>query len=189
MRVWWGGVAVAVLFACSSQVIAPADDDGGGTGAGEPACVTPADCPREVCHAASCVTGSCEQSMLPTGTDCAVGQVTGTCNNGECLTIGCDADSQCNDANSCTLDFCVQAMCVYDDVIGPAPEGQVDGDCRLLACDAGALLTQNDVNDVPDDMNPCTVDACDAGTPTHQPEPDGTPCGTTGQLCVSGVCQ
>ena len=45
---------------------------------------------------------------------------------------------------------------------------QTVGDCKQVVCDGnGGTTTRDDDSDVPDDSNPCTLDGCDAGSPTH----------------------
>ena len=110
----------------------------------------------------------------------------GACDSGG----ACEREVDCNDGNWCTFDFCVANMCsIMPATNGPVGQGQVEGDCQTLACMDGELGSVVDDNDVPDDSNPCTMDACSAGTPAHDPAPDGTACGPNGAVCVAGQCQ
>ncbi|MFT3770388.1 MAG: hypothetical protein QM820_33590 [Minicystis sp.] len=66
---------------------------------------------------------------------------------------------------------------------------QAAGDCKVTVCDgAGSTASANDDTDVPDDGNPCTIDACAGGTPSNTPAAAGTLCGA-GQICDgNGAC-
>ncbi len=60
---------------------------------------------------------------------------------------------------------------------------QTPGDCLANTCDGnGAIVAINDDLDINNDSNPCTTDACNAGTPTHAPVMAGFVCGA-GQAC------
>jgi plastocyanin len=60
---------------------------------------------------------------------------------------------------------------------GEPIDAQTAGDCRQIVCDGeGDTRRAADADDAEDDDNPCTVDACDGTTSTHEPEPEGTAC-------------
>jgi hypothetical protein len=62
------------------------------------------------------------------------------------------------------------------------------GDCQQAVCDGqGGITTVADDTDVPADGNPCTIDACANGVPTHTNVPAGTDCGAGGQLTCDGA--
>jgi hypothetical protein len=64
----------------------------------------------------------------------------------------------------------------------------VPGDCKRKVCDGqGGTQDQNDDSDVKDDSNPCTVDGCSNGTPTHVSQM-GMMCGTNGVCNANGDC-
>ena len=66
---------------------------------------------------------------------------------------------------------------------------QAVGDCKKLVCDGkGGTSSVVDDGDVPDDANPCTLDACDAGVPSHASAQAGTACGQGLQCDGSGAC-
>ena len=58
-----------------------------------------------------------------------------------------------------------------------------------MVCDgAGSTQQAADANDIEDDANPCTIDWCNAGTPTHDAVAVGTRCNTTGYCDAQKRC-
>jgi hypothetical protein len=94
--------------------------------------------------------------------------------------------------NECAKRTCTQGVCgVEYEKMGVVPSTQTAGDCQKLVCDGkGAVKSQADDSDLPDDGNPCRLDTCTGGVPTHDPAPSTTSCGTTGQFKCDGkgVC-
>jgi len=93
--------------------------------------------------------------------------------------------------NVCLTPTCIDYACGTM----PAPQGwaiptQTVGDCKRVVCDgAGSTQSVNEDSaaDAPSDGNPCTVDGCSGGVPTHTPITLGTPC--SGGFCNSaGQC-
>jgi hypothetical protein len=102
----------------------------------------------------------------------------------------CDAPGDCPTGAECEERTCVDGLCG----LSPLPLGSplpdpTTGDCQRSQCDGdGSAAFVPDDTDLPDDANPCTVDACDAGTPTHLPEPSSTPCGVDLLCDGAGTC-
>jgi hypothetical protein len=72
---------------------------------------------------------------------------------------------------------------------GTPTSAQVSGDCRKTVCDgAGHPHQVEDTGDVLDDHNPCTTDACVAGTPHNAPAPANSACGVGGVCDGTGSC-
>lgn len=107
---------------------------------------------------------------------------------------GCKSDAECAPSGDCKTVACVAGACVEE--LAPAGKivfsGLVPGDCKRRQCAAdGSVEEVADENDKPDDHNPCTLDTCTAGQPTHAPDPakDGAACGVSGQAkCANGLC-
>ncbi|PKN58621.1 MAG: hypothetical protein CVU56_04635 [Deltaproteobacteria bacterium HGW-Deltaproteobacteria-14] len=146
------------------------------------------DCTTDACDPAS----GCLFAPRDAGSACDDGDVCTV--NDACSGILCvGAERDCDDANPCTADHCdVATGCFHPPEAGAV--GCDDGDactagdaCLGGTCVGGAAIAC-------DDLNPCTVDACDAvdGCVTA-PAGDGTPCDdgspcTSGDACASGAC-
>ena len=81
---------------------------------------------------------------------------------------GCTADEDCDDANECTDDACVDGVCENTDVADDT------------SCDT--------------DDNSCTQDVCRSGVCEHLDEDDGTTCddepnADTEDKCCAGTCE
>jgi hypothetical protein len=102
----------------------------------------------------------------------------------------CVVASDCDDDNPCTLESCESGACSSE----VAPDGdakdQEKGDCRRTMCLAGKASYVVDNGDVPDDKEPCTLDACEGGAPKHVAVVDGKACqiGTGTGTCEIGKC-
>ncbi|MRG91258.1 hypothetical protein [Polyangium spumosum] len=107
-------------------------------------------------------------------------------------TVPCETAANCNDNNACTVDTCGDAkICVFTPTMdGPNP-AQTAGDCKRLDCAGGEEVLVNDADDIPDDNEPCTVDACVSGAASNIPVADGDACQRGNQTgrCEAGVCQ
>lgn len=103
---------------------------------------------------------------------------------------GGGGQGQCTSAADCPVPgiVCFEATCAsgvcsegFSPALSPAGDS-VPGDCLALVCDGAGATTQVPVLDDPsDDLNDCTLDACDNGAPSHLPLPSKTP-------CSAGVC-
>lgn len=72
--------------------------------------------------------------------------------------VECTSQSQCDDRDPCTFDFCESGECAHVNTCEPPPECESAADC--------------------DDADECTLDFCDAGTCAHHdicPEPECDP--------------
>src|SRR5688572_19259556 len=144
------------------------------------------------CTVDDCFDGMCTHEPEADGTACTGRDGNGgTCQDGECVTA-CAADRECDDRNPCTTDSCdpMLGQCVFEELDGvdaPASE-QSDADCQVVECQAGVAVSEDDNADTPDDANDCTTDDCIAGTPTHDPFPQGTACGVDGLCDSTGAC-
>lgn len=139
-------------------------------------------------------TGRCVFTPAPNDTPCDDGDfcsVADRCIAGRCVA---GAPRDCNDGNSCTVDFCSSSarMCLHQ----PRPNG--------AGCDDGNRCTSADrcVNAVCvgiprtcNDGNVCTIDRCEPSTgacvfiPTAEGVlcNDNNPC-TSGDTCTMGRC-
>ncbi len=105
-------------------------------------------------------------------------------------TAECVYESDCDDANPCTIDSCNGGQCSY----GPQPQIAVPGqpdtpdDCQRPLCVDGQATMVPDEGDAPDDptTGDCMAPACDAGQVTNSPVPGGTTC--TVAPNEDGVC-
>jgi hypothetical protein len=134
------------------------------------------------CTNDSCQNGTAINAPLPEGTPCAAGE----CNAvGQCT--GCNAPEECvGQDTSCSQRTCINSICGVDNQPPgtPLPVGdQTAGDCILRICDGlgGETLTGDNTDPPADDGLDCTAEVCVNDQPTHDPLPQGTPCG-------SGVC-
>ncbi|WP_281333498.1 hypothetical protein [Polyangium sp. 6x1] len=177
---------LASIFAVASVMVASApgclDQQGSSPSnectAGQTDPTTPDDCVRKECQSGKfvsvaadmevpddanpCTQDTCSdgapQHAAVNGTMCKLGDGMGQCVSGQCE-IPCTDSKECNDKNACTSDSCVGKVCMF--------------------------ATNNDTT--PDDMNPCTVDACANGKESHTPA-NGAPCGSNGTCNDMGVC-
>src|SRR5579863_1759261 len=179
--------------------------------AGQMAAVqTPGDCKVLVCDGAGHATEQVDDNDLPTATGACI---TARCTNGVPSTppaeagtaCGTGSGMYCDDGGSCVgcleaiecpgkdsfcqIRTCVNETCgVIDTAAGTKTTTQTVGDCQDIECDgSGGTMSVEDDNDKPADTA-CTTGACSAGSATHDPKTQGTPCGT-GDVCNNmGVC-
>lgn len=137
------------------------------------------------CTTDSCSMGERVHDPVAVGTSCGETEV---CDEGgncvECLNA-----TDCGTPTECSSPVCEDGACGLDFVAaGTAVAAQTSGDCKVVVCDgAGATTEENADRDIFDDSNPCTLDGCDAGTPTNVAQP-GTPCGANGTCNDQGQC-
>jgi hypothetical protein len=87
----------------------------------------------------------------------------------------CTADTDCDDANSCTRDLCSgpgtpEAACTHENITGPCEDG--DACTTSDTCDGAGQCTAGPPLSC-DDGNACTTDSCDAVNGcVHTPLPD-----------------
>jgi hypothetical protein len=95
---------------------------------------------------------------------------------------GCRVALDCpNPGRECLEPACVDGTCDIGFTKAGVPTVmQVPGDCKKTICDgSGAFSIDIDDTDLPDDGNPCTIDECTNGVPTHTPTGTSTMCGAT----------
>lgn len=106
----------------------------------------------------------------------------------------CTSDAQCGASDPCKIAACVAGACVETQ----APEGKLvlddlaPGDCKRKRCKGdGTIDDVVDDTDNPEDYNPCTLDTCTAGMPSHESDPamEGASCGSSSaMMCSAGLC-
>ena len=165
MRAWVLSVAVTALFAAA----AACSDD------------------AETSAGAAAGSGAAGQGGGPGSGTMSTGGSGGSGGSADCTTV-----ADCPDDGACGTWACEGGLCVgdFEDDGTPVPGGEVIGDCQRLLCDGqGAAVQAEDPEDVPNDYNPCTSDACIDGQATFDAVADGTPCGANDNLsCLAGVC-
>ena len=164
----------------------------------------------EVCTADSCDAGDgCVHDAVEDGTTCGSSMV---CMSGECVTVGCIEDADCDDGDLCDgAEVCVDNACEPGEPLdcddgdacngaeGCSPsEGCTAG--TPLACDDGNLCNGQESCDQDegcqdgtaldcDDLNECTADACSPdGGCENEAVSDGTACDGGEGVCTAGVC-
>ncbi|HEY2898947.1 MAG TPA: lamin tail domain-containing protein [Polyangia bacterium] len=92
--------------------------------------------------------------------------------------------------SECAQRTCIDGVCgMGNQVAGKVLATQTLGDCLVRKCDGNGLaVVSADDSDVPDDQNPCTVDACLNGVASHSPQPANTACGGAKMCNASGQC-
>jgi hypothetical protein len=162
-------------------------------GAGVPIAIAAADplIDGNACTADLCNNGS--PSNPPRPVNFACNQNGGSfCNgNGQC--VQCNGDLQCPAGGPCQSPLCSANSCQLVNVAQdtPAPGSlQTDGDCHTVVCDGmGGVnpVAQVEDADLPFDVNQCTDDVCQSGTPSHPPKPASTPCNQNGGVVCNGA--
>ena len=140
------------------------------------------------CTDDACFNGVAVHTPTPPGKVCAPGGAVcdGMGNCPDCLSPtdcpGKDTDYQ---TRTCAKGQCGLASAA----VGTPTPMQIVGDCQKLACDGnGGVVALPDGSDVPDDLNPCTVDVCSAGAPANVAKPQGTACGVNLVCDGKGDC-
>ena len=126
-----------------------------------------------------------------TGAGTAGGATTGTGGTGGGAMIPCMVASDCpGKETECQTRTCEGNLCgVAFAASGKAIGAQMIGDCHRVICDGkGGLAEEVDDQDVPEDSNPCTTDACADGVPSNAPVAFGSSCGGTLTCDSSGHC-
>ena len=144
------------------------------------------------CIAGTCTDGVPSSPPKATGTPCTYGG--GQVCDGAGACVACNVTADC----APTGDECKLAVCNADKTCGTmdAPVGtqlsaplQIKGNCKTLYCDGtGAAVLKINDGDLPDDGNPCTIDACKTGVPTNTAGPSGVDCGVAQKCNAAGKC-
>ena len=144
----------------------------------------------EVCYEAGSLSPLspclvCDPAENPTewSNNCSATQ---ECCENECIDISSDMNNCggcnliCDDGNPCTIDFCVNGVCIsqFAPAGTPCPDGECDGagNCEPI-CPNGC-----------DDGNPCTIDYCVNGVCISEFAPAGTTC-PDGECDGAGNCE
>lgn len=103
----------------------------------------------------------------------------------------CTTPTECpGEDDACNTRTCEDGVCgVSRKAAGTPITVQTGGDCKKDVCNAaGKVTSEVDDSDAPSDGNPCTTDACQAGTPMYADAPEGTPCGNALSCNAVGQC-
>lgn len=111
------------------------------------------------------------------------------------VTKPCVAAADCNDADDCTTDECINNFCAY--ALNTEPCDDLDS-CTMGDVCSGGLCTGVPVEGCCvidcdcDDLDPCTMDTCTGAVCNHAPASeadcdDQNPC-TESDVCQSGIC-
>ncbi|MBW2718899.1 MAG: hypothetical protein JRD94_10200 [Deltaproteobacteria bacterium] len=162
-------------------------------------CTEDTHCPSSgPCFVSGCFVqaGFCEGFLLPDGSDCsAANPPLAECQGGVCTSRGCTSDSDCDDRNECTDDFCNLGLGICDILARPDDEACFLPFVPFAVCTAGQCAEAAcTLDEQCDGLRPCVRGMCDLATGICQ-DPieveDGTSCerpdGTPG-ACVAGVC-
>ncbi len=125
--------------------------------------------------------GTDEESSV--GNTPTSGESEGTEGNGVCM-----LDNECADDDPCSLDVCDNHQCEHLPLDGVPVVEQTANDCKRVFCVAGEEEPRAQTDDLPDDENDCTADACEGADPQHMPEPLGTSCNDGGTCDGEGTC-
>jgi subtilisin-like proprotein convertase family protein len=107
--------------------------------------------------------------------------------------LACDSASDCPGVDTaCQVRVCIDHACgLWTEASGTPAAVQRKADCLAAVCDGmGAVIAVPDDNDLPDDGNDCTTDACEGGVASNMPRSAGASCGQDGaNLCDGeGLC-
>jgi hypothetical protein len=150
-----------------------------------------------VAAANDCITVTCTDGALSSppkamGAPCSYGG--GQVCDGAGACVACNVTADC----APTGDECKVAVCNADKTCGTmnalvgtqlsAPL-QIKGNCKTLYCDGmGAAVSTTNDGDLPDDGNPCTIDACKLGVASNTAGPLGVDCGVAQKCNAAGKC-
>ena len=138
-----------------------------------------------------CVIGICSEETgcqtEPVGNGAACeteGGGFGECLGGVCTSV-CENEGECDDSNPCTDDACDETDgCTHspkEDTSACTHSGGRSGQCENGVCLAADCVGNSDC----DDLNPCTVDSCDAGDCLNTPDDDLC---NDGNECTADTC-
>ncbi|MDH3201045.1 MAG: hypothetical protein OEM15_09150 [Myxococcales bacterium] len=140
----------------------PCDVDGVCDGAGTCVeCNDGSQCPDDSnqCTMAACDLNVCGQSNVMNGMVCdLVGMDDGICEDGTCVTPpDCIENIDCDDGNECTVNSCVDGMCVTQ----PEEDGVTcDAAATPGSCQSGICTPLCDTVTCPDNGIECVTDVC-----------------------------
>lgn len=139
--------------------------DGLGACVPNASCTQSADCPGEdtQCRLRACVAGTCGFAEFPDGTPCLVGDVPGTCTQGECvIEAECETAIDCPGTDTeCRIRSCTDGGCGFDnlDTSTACSVNGLGGNCDGSG---GCNVTQQclTAGDCPFESNPCKQAYC-----------------------------
>lgn len=139
------------------------------------------------CSTVTCNNGTADYSPKNTNDPCGDGDASFCDGAGNC--VECNSPSQCGSDTACVTRTCDSHTCGTSNVdAGTATSTQSPGDCKENQCDgSGGVVTVNNNADVPDDSNQCTVDDCNAGTPSNDPANSNVACSQNGGSMCDGA--
>jgi len=118
--------------------------------------------------------------------------------NGECVTISCRSNADCDDGNLCTDDSCESAVCVFTSLGGASCNTGEPGVCAAGTeiCQGGTLSCEPNVGPSTEICDGLDNDCDGAADETFDLGNDRLNCGTCGNVCegvrgqcVGGVCE
>ncbi len=176
-----------------------------------PVCAVDADCDGlpglDACSVARCLEGACTPRPVPgcclVDADCV--PLDPVCRVGSCPEPGmgcvfedvcsaCDADTDCDDADACTTNRCVQHQCRYEALPGCCTtDAQCADDlpctadaCREHVCESTSIPYCCASDAACDDGDPCTFERCVDGTCRYEAEPGC--CHSDGECADGDAC-
>lgn len=112
--------------------------------------------------------------------------------------VGCVIIEDCPPASGpCEEAACTNGVCGYTQLPDKTPiANQTLGDCKRVVCDGtGNTVTENDEFDIFEDGAECTIEICEAGSPSSILIGFGAPCSQNGGdlcdgngVCIPGTC-
>lgn len=168
-------------------------------------CATDTDCAPAsgACVKAACVAGGCTTEPVPVGAPCNSPDGVGVCDSAGlcnftpgynlCNSYGssptvCATDFDCEDANECTGDTCINGYCHHTQLAAGSPCASGSGSmlcawgqcCPLATGACGPLGRKPPSSCTTDrdcaDGNPCSTDRCIGGTCSNVSVPNNTYC-------------
>ena len=101
----------------------------------------------------------------------------------------CTTSAECPGTDTLCGDYvCSQGHCALHQLQNDGDSfSQLYGDCHVAKCAKAKLVIEVSSDDVYDDGNPCTKDACDNGAPSNKVQV-GSQCGASGVCNAKGAC-
>lgn len=161
-----GGDTLADTDPDAAEAVADADPDANADADSDgPVDADDADAAPDVPQVITSCAGHCGVYLEDNPCHCHANcEADGNCCDGFALDCGCGSDADCNDANQCTTDQCVNGLCKqipFQNCCNSDAECPGGNGCQISACLSGSCqLVPKDCND----GKTCTADLCDAAT-------------------------